>query len=118
MRDGTHIQFDREMGAHQAGTPPAPLPVAMMVESQGPYSYSGIVMPKGNNVQFTPEQADNIILVGPSGVVTKDGKNLQLNSNGLPSRKKRSYGAVVGPSGLITPSGRLIQLAAGVTVVS
>jgi len=39
---------------------------------------SGIVSPDGKNVQFTHDQANNIAVAGPSGIVTKDGKNIQL----------------------------------------
>ncbi|MGU1241268.1 hypothetical protein ACSERQ_32500, partial [Pseudomonas aeruginosa] len=87
----------------------------------GPYSYTGIVMPNGNNRQFTHDEHTNILVVGPSGVVTADGKNVQLDQEGLPlplRRKRGASEAVVGESGIITPSGQLIQLPPGVSVVA
>ncbi|XP_064090198.1 uncharacterized protein LOC135204124 [Macrobrachium nipponense] len=76
----------------------------------GIYGHSGIVNYDGNNVQFTPEEAANIILVGPSGVVTRDGNNLQR----LPdhSRSKRNVGYVnnkgsIGYSGVVRTDGTI-----------
>jgi len=39
---------------------------------------SGIVSPDGNNIQFTHDLANNVAVAGPSGIVTKDGRNIQL----------------------------------------
>jgi len=39
---------------------------------------SGIVSPDGNNIQFTHDFANDIAVSGPSGIVTKSGANLQL----------------------------------------
>ncbi|XP_045595373.1 cuticle protein CP1158 [Procambarus clarkii] len=41
---------------------------------------SGIVSPDGKNVQFSHDFVNRIVLVGPSGIVTSDGSNLQLTS--------------------------------------
>ncbi|XP_068218611.1 uncharacterized protein [Palaemon carinicauda] len=65
---------------------------------------SGIVRQDGRSVQFTREQADNIVLAGPSGILTRDGKNIQLTRN--PNRSKRSAGHVT-PKGNIGHSGIL-----------
>nr|XP_027214887.1 mesocentin-like [Penaeus vannamei] len=94
-KDGNNIQLD----GHG-------VPITKRSLPRGVFGYSGIVMPDGRNVQFTREQAENIILVGPSGVVTRDGKNIQLNDQGVP-RARRS--AVFGPSGIVMPDGRNVQ---------
>lgn len=85
---------------------------------RGIIGHSGIVNYDGNNVQFTPEQADDIILVGPSGVVTRSGKNMQL----LPEehRAKRSVGFVnnkgsFGLSGVVRTDGTIEQFSAADT---
>jgi len=77
---------------------------------RGIIGHSGIVNYDGNNVQFTPEQADNIVLVGPSGVVTRDGRNMQR----LPDehRAKRDVGFVnnkgsFGLSGVVRTDGTI-----------
>ncbi|XP_063889326.1 uncharacterized protein LOC135116036 [Scylla paramamosain] len=118
FKDGSHKQFDMEFATlhNNLPAPARPEPVAF-----GPYSYTGIVMPDGNNRQFTHDEHTNILVVGPSGVVTADGKNLQLDQEGLPlplRRKRGASEAVVGESGIITPSGQLIQLPPGVSVVA
>ncbi|XP_064090201.1 cuticle protein CP1158-like [Macrobrachium nipponense] len=59
---------------------------------------SGIVREDGRTIQFTREEADNILLVGPSGILTRDGQNIQLKRN--PNRSKRS-------SGFVTPKGNI-----------
>lgn len=52
--------------------------LAVSVSAQvGP---SGIVSPDGKNIQFTHDFADSVVLTGPSGIVTKDGNNLQLTA--------------------------------------
>nr|P81582.1 RecName: Full=Cuticle protein CP1246; Short=CPCP1246 [Cancer pagurus] len=83
MHDGTHVQFDRDMAAHHAGTPPQPMPERVTLDQS--YGYSGIIMPDGNNRQFTAAESDNLVLVGPSGAVTADGKNVQFTDDGLPT---------------------------------
>merc|ERR1712002_292727 len=40
--------------------------------------YSGIVNPKGPNEQFSQAFASKIVLIGPSAIVTADGKHRQL----------------------------------------
>ncbi|XP_064090200.1 uncharacterized protein LOC135204126 [Macrobrachium nipponense] len=76
---------------------------------QGLLGYSGIVSPDGNNVQFTREQADNIVLVGPSGAVTKDGKNLQLVPDTHRTKRSNFYQGLLGYSGIVRPDGNNVQ---------
>merc|ERR1712128_86408 len=101
---------------------------------------SGIVHPAGN-IQFTREQAENIVLEGPSGIITRDGQQTQkrakrsligpsgmLLADGTPVQFTQAEGQlrakltpeqysraiVVGPSGVVTLDGRNIQFAAPV----
>ncbi|KAK8393640.1 hypothetical protein O3P69_006753 [Scylla paramamosain] len=115
FKDGSHKQFDMEFATlhNNLPAPARPEPVAF-----GPYSYTGIVMPHGNNRQFTHDEHTNIVLVGPSGVVTADGRNLQLDQEGLPLplRRKRSV-ALEGPSGAQFSDGQLVHLPVGVKIV-
>lgn len=76
--------------------------------TKGVFGPSGIVYPNGENVQFTSEQADNIVVVGPSGAVTKDGNNIQFTEEGVPARAKRSPG-FYGYSGIVYPNGQNVQ---------
>ncbi|XP_071526320.1 uncharacterized protein [Panulirus ornatus] len=72
---------------------------------------SGIVRPTGDNTQFTREFADDIVLAGPSGVVTRSGKNLQLTSDlYFVPRAKRSTSLIsekgnIGTSGILRADG-------------
>ncbi|XP_050691354.1 uncharacterized protein LOC126982998 [Eriocheir sinensis] len=75
----------------------------------------GIIMPDGNNVQFTHEQSENILLIGPSGAITADGKHVQLDRDGLP-RTKREV-ALKGPSGVLFTDGQKRHLPPGVEIV-
>lgn len=91
---------------------------------------SGIVAPSGN-VQFTHDFANNILLIGPSGIVTRDGRNLQLTADqasfysasvpvaptvpvapAVPVAQYASMyagNAVVGPSGIVRADGKNYQ---------
>ncbi|XP_045114793.1 uncharacterized protein LOC123506612 [Portunus trituberculatus] len=71
---------------------------------KGNIGYSGIVRTDGTFEQFSHDFAHNILLLGPSGIVTKDGKNIQLTSD--LHRVKRS---LVGPSGMILEDGTPVQ---------
>merc|ERR1711962_1993437 len=64
---------------------------------------SGIVSPDGKNVQFTHAQANNIAVAGPSGIVTKSGIT-QF------TREQAEDILLIGPSGIVTKSGKNIQL--------
>merc|ERR1712198_216299 len=103
--DGRNIQFpagELSFTAADIPTPiasaPAPIPELRAGDLLGS---SGIVSEAGNT-QFTSEQADNFVVVGPSGAVTKDGKNVQF-------RTKR---ALVGPSGILMADGTQVQFRA------
>ncbi|XP_045114719.1 cuticle protein CP1243-like [Portunus trituberculatus] len=115
FHDGSHIQFNRDAALHHAGIVP-PMPVPVMLAKPGLYGATGIVMPDGGNVQFTYDQAANIAVIGPSGVVKFDGKNVQLNDEGLPSRKKREV-LLEGPSGVLFKDGQFKPLPRGVSIV-
>jgi len=78
----------------RAASPAAPLSPLLA----GLVGASGIVHPAGNT-QFTREQAEDIVLIGPSGIVTKSGRNIQL-------RSKRH---IIGESGAVLADGTLIQ---------
>jgi len=82
-------------------------------------SHAGIHDPDGNHVLFTHDQGHGIVLVGPSGVVSKGG-NVQLTAGQaalaakfppLPlHRAKRALNLpLAGPSGMVYPDGRLVQ---------
>lgn len=87
----------------------------MAVGVNAQYGQSGIVNRDGNNVQFTPEQAKNVVLIGPSGVVTADGTHVQLDSDGFP-RSKREV-SLKGPSGVLFTDGQKRHLPPGVEIV-
>ncbi|XP_042230034.1 cuticle protein CP1158-like [Homarus americanus] len=80
--------------------------------------YSGIVSPTGANTQFSHEFAANIVLIGPSGIVTANGENRQLTAgeaqlhagaHPVPVPHYVAQNFVYGPSGYITPTGQNVQ---------
>ncbi|XP_063889316.1 uncharacterized protein LOC135116027 [Scylla paramamosain] len=71
---------------------------------KGIIGYSGIVRADGTIEQFSHDFAHDILLMGPSGIVTKSGKNIQLTAD--LHRVKRS---LVGPSGMILADGTPVQ---------
>merc|ERR1711970_872070 len=99
-KDGKNIQLTDGQATLNAAIPAPAAPTTAPLPSTlaGVVGYSGIVHLDGNT-QFTREQAENIILIGPSGIVSKDGKNIQL-------RNKRS---LIGPSGMIRADGTPVQ---------
>jgi len=130
--DGRNIQLPAGQESFTAAdipTPvasaPAPLPE---LKAGGVVGASGIVHEDGNT-QFTREQADNIVVAGPSGIVTKDGRNIQFRTkralagpsgmilaDGTPIQftvEQANNIASIGPSGIVTNDGRNIQLPAG-----
>merc|ERR1711970_227157 len=118
-KDGKNIQLTHGQATLNAAipAPAAPTPVNLPPTlAAGVVGASGIVHPAGNT-QFTREQAENIILIGPSGIVTRDGRNIQLRSKLTPDQYTRAI--VVGPSGAVALDGKNIQFAApaGVTVL-
>jgi len=97
-KDGRNIQLTHGQATLNSAVPAAPAPAPLPPTLAGLVGASGIVHPAGNT-QFTREQAENIVLIGPSGIVTKDGRNIQL-------RSKRS---LIGPSGMILADGTPVQ---------
>jgi len=79
--DGQNIQFTHKFSQDIAAT-----------------DHSGIITKSGTNI-LTHEQAKKVVLMGPSGIVSSDGKNIQF-------RQKR---ALVGPSGIVKPDGQNVQ---------
>jgi len=86
------------------------------VSAAGNIGHSGILRADGSTDLFSHDQAHNIVLIGPSGIVTKDGRNLQLTDDlRIVSRNKRH---LIGASGMITKDGIPIQFKeAGVTIL-
>ena len=106
-KDGRNIQLGADgvvdasvlARATPVATPKSAVPLPQLISTGALVGNSGIVNPDGNNVQFTQEQADNIVLAGPSGIVTRNGQNIQF-------RQKRSIG-FVSPNGNVGTSGIL-----------
>jgi len=86
------------------------------VSAKGNIGHSGILRADGSTDLFTHDQAHNILLIGPSGIVTKDGRNMQLTEDlRIVSRNKRH---LIGDSGMITKDGIPIQFKReGVTIL-
>ncbi|CAL4116449.1 unnamed protein product, partial [Meganyctiphanes norvegica] len=105
-KDGRNIQLPAGLEHLTLADFNIPAPVATPVTHAAPLSpllaglvgASGIVHPAGNT-QFTREQAEDIVLIGPSGIVTKSGKNIQL-------RSKRH---LIGESGAVLADGSFIR---------
>ncbi|XP_066973522.1 uncharacterized protein [Macrobrachium rosenbergii] len=113
-KSGSNRQLNPGEATLNAAIPPAlaPIPVAKYLSSpRGVIGPSGIVRPNGNNIQFTYDQANNILLVGPSGIVTKDGNNIQFTDDlQLVHRVRRNLGLVsakgnIGTSGILRADG-------------
>jgi len=108
-KDGSNAQLPSGQDFFSASDIPTPVAKPKAALPTGPLiaglaGPSGIVSEKGNT-QFTREFADNIAVVGPSGAVTKDGRNVQF-------RTKRSA-HTIGASGMILADGTLVQLNKG-----
>jgi len=78
------------------------------VSTAGNIGHAGILRADGSTDQFSHQFAHNIVLIGPSGIVTKDGNNAQLTSD--LHRVKRSAGYVsaagnIGHSGILRADG-------------
>merc|ERR1712042_176707 len=106
MSDGQLIQKRAKRSA-QAG----------FVSSKGNVGTSGILRADGSVDLFSHDLAHDIVQIGPSGIVTKSGRNIQL-TDALKIVGNRSKRHLIGPSAIITDDGQLFQLEAGVTVVS
>jgi len=78
------------------------------VSAAGNIGHSGILRADGSTDLFSHDFAHNIVLIGPSGIVTKDGTNAQLTSD--LHRVRRSAGYVsaagnIGHSGILRADG-------------
>jgi len=74
---------------------------AGFVNAEGSISHAGIHRADGSTDLFSHDQAHNILLIGPGGIVTRDGRNLQLTADlRIAGRSKRS-------AGFLTPKGSL-----------
>merc|ERR1712035_57568 len=91
MSDGTLVQ--RRSKRSTAG----------WVLPKGNLGYSGILRADGTYEQFSHDFAHDILLLGPSGIVTKNG-NIQLTDD--LHRVKRD---LIGPSGMILSDGTQVQ---------
>ncbi|MPC41058.1 Cuticle protein CP459 [Portunus trituberculatus] len=89
----------------------------MAVGAHAQLGQTGIVMPDGNNVQFTHDQAENILLIGSSGAITADGKHVQLDRDGLPVTRTKRAVLLEGPSGVLFEDGQKRHLPPGVEIV-
>lgn len=87
----------------------------LAVGANAQFGKHGIVMPDGNNVQFTHDQSENILMIGPSGVIMADGKHVQLDSDGLPRTKRNVL--YKGPSGVLFKDGQKRHLPPDVYIV-
>ncbi|XP_042206142.1 cuticle protein CP1158-like [Homarus americanus] len=130
-KSGKNVQLDRNLHRTKRS--------AGFVRPEGSVGYSGIVRTDGTIEAFPGDFSFDIVLIGPSGIVTKSGKNVQLDRN--LHRTKRSAGFVrpegsvgysgivrtdgtieafpgdfsydivlIGPSGIVTKSGKNVQL--------
>lgn len=104
-KDGNNIQFT-DTGATRSKRS------AGFVSPAGIIGYSGIVRPDGTYEQFSNDFAFDIVAIGPSGIVTKSGKNVQLDDN-----LRRVRRNLVGPSGMISKDGTPVQFPAFATPV-
>merc|ERR1711970_1523158 len=105
-KDGKNIQLTHGQATLNAAipAPAAPTPVNLPPTlAAGVVGASGIVHPAGNT-QFTREQAEDIVLIGPSGIVTKSGRNIQL-------RSKRH---LIGEGGAVLADGTQVQFNHGI----
>ncbi|XP_045114909.1 cuticle protein CP1246-like [Portunus trituberculatus] len=89
----------------------------MVVGANAKFGKHGIVMPDGNNVQFTHDQAENILIIGPSGAITADGKHVQLDADGLPVTRAKRAVLLQGPSSVLFEDGQRRSLSGGVKIV-
>ncbi|XP_068219353.1 uncharacterized protein [Palaemon carinicauda] len=110
-KDGRNIQLTDDLqfvhrGKRSAG----------FVSAKGNIGHSGILRADGTTDLFSHDQAHNILLIGPSGIVTKDGRNMQLTDDlRIAHRSKRH---LIGDSGMITADGIPIQFSRpGVTIL-
>ncbi|XP_064107915.1 uncharacterized protein LOC135216476 [Macrobrachium nipponense] len=78
------------------------------VHPAGNIGESGIVRNDGTTEIFTPEFAHDILMIGPAGIITKSGRNVQLTEDlrlVVPTRAKRSPTSYKDPRGTIGTAG-------------
>jgi len=86
------------------------------VTAKGNIGHSGILRADGSTDLFSHDFAHNIVLIGPAGIVTRDGKNLQLDADLNVVRRQKRH--LIGDSGMITKEGIPIQFKkAGVQIL-
>merc|ERR1712212_372031 len=85
----------------------------LLVDVNAQVGPSGIVSPDGKNVQFPPNFAEDILLIGPAGIVTKSGQNLQLPASlvgvDLSNLRTKRAAPLIGPSGIVNKDGTHVQ---------
>ncbi|KAK7083104.1 hypothetical protein SK128_001512 [Halocaridina rubra] len=102
-KDGSNIQLTDDLQfVHRAKRQVG------FVSNKGNAGTSGILRSDGSTDLFDFNLAHDIVLIGPSGIVTKSGNNLQLTDD-LRIANSRTKRALVGPSGMITDDGTPIQ---------
>ncbi|XP_071526551.1 uncharacterized protein [Panulirus ornatus] len=79
-----------------------------LISEKGNIGTSGILRADGTTDLFGHDLAHDILLIGPAGIVTKSGRNLQLTED-LRLVNPRFRRSLTGPSGMITDSGHQIQ---------
>ncbi|XP_063889322.1 cuticle protein CP1246-like [Scylla paramamosain] len=89
----------------------------MAVGAHAGFGKHGIVMPDGNNVQFTHDQAENILLIGPSGAIAADGNHVQLTHDGIPATRAKRGVLLQGPSSVLFKDKQRRRLPHGVEIV-
>jgi len=81
------------------------------VTAKGNIGHSGILRADGSTDLFDHDTAHNILLIGPSGIVTRDGRNMQLTDDlRIVNRAKRH---TIGESGMILDDGTQVQFKTG-----
>ncbi|XP_042872860.1 cuticle protein CP1158-like isoform X2 [Penaeus japonicus] len=102
LEDGSPVQLDADL--NMVGRSKRS---AGYVSKAGSIGFSGIVRTDGTIDQFGHDMAHNIAVMGPSGIVLKNGQPIQLDENlRMVGRSKRH---VVGDTGMITDWGQIIQ---------
>ncbi|XP_071526550.1 uncharacterized protein [Panulirus ornatus] len=81
---------------------------AGVVSEKGNIGTAGILRADGTTDLFSHDLAHDILLIGPAGIVTKSGRNLQLTED-LRLVNPRFRRSLTGPSGMITSTGQQIQ---------
>ncbi|KAK8734082.1 hypothetical protein OTU49_006008 [Cherax quadricarinatus] len=107
-KDGKNIQFtdDLQFVSRKKRS------TSGFVTPKGNVGYSGILRTDGSVDLFSHDLAHDIVHIGPSGIVTKSGKNLQFTDD-LRIANPRTKRAIFGPSGIILDDGTPVQFKRG-----